>query len=81
MNSQQILEIVEFMKEISEDNTLPKNIKDKLGTVIEILNTNGDMSMNISKAMYELEDMADDRNLQAYSRTQLFNVISQLESI
>ncbi len=76
-----LIEVVEFMKELSEDNTLPKNLKDKVNIVIDILNDEGDVSMKISKAMHELESIVDDRNLQAYSRTQLYNVISQLESI
>ena len=79
--SSQMLEIVEFMREISEDNTLPRNVRQKIGVVIELLTDNGDTSMMINKAMNELEDLVEDRNLQAYSRTQLYNVISQLESI
>ncbi len=79
--SSQMLQIVEFMREISEDNTLPKNVKQKMGVVIELLTENGDTSMMINKAMNELEELVEDRNLQAYSRTQLYNVISQLESI
>lgn len=81
MSSQMIIEVIEFMKEITDDNTLPKNVKQKIGDIIEILNENDEISMKISKAMYQLEDLVEDKNLQAYSRTQLFNVISQLESI
>ncbi|MBW3023206.1 UPF0147 family protein [Candidatus Woesearchaeota archaeon] len=76
----QITEVVDNMKEIYEDNTIPKNVKLKLGVVIEILEENGDISMKISKAIHELEDLVEDKNLQAYSRTQLFNVISILET-
>lgn len=79
--SMQITHIVDFMKELSEDSVLPRNVKQKIDFIIEILSDDCDVSMRISKAMHELEDLVDDKNLQSYSRTQLYNVISQLESI
>ncbi|MEM4336688.1 MAG: UPF0147 family protein [Candidatus Woesearchaeota archaeon] len=77
----QLANAVEIMKELSEDNTLPKNVKQKLLFIVEILENNGDLSLKVSKAIHELEEIVEDKNLQAYSRTQLFNVISTLESI
>ena len=79
--SSQILNVIEFIKEISEDGNLPKNVKQKINSIIEILNNGEEVSMKISKAIHELEDIVDDKNLEAYSRTQLYNVISQLETI
>jgi len=79
--SSQILNVIEFIKEISEDGALPKNVRQKIDTIIEILNNGEEVSMKISKAIHELEDIVDDKNLEAYSRTQLYNVISQLETI
>lgn len=81
MSSQQILEIVEFMKEISEDNSFPKNVIQKLNGIMDILNDSSEISMKVSKAIHELEDIVDDKNLEAYSRTQLYNIISQLETV
>ncbi len=81
MSAQQILDIVEFMREIAEDNVLPKNVTQKLSAIMEILNDNSETSMKVSKAIHELEDIVDDKNLEAYSRTQLYNVISQLETV
>jgi uncharacterized protein (UPF0147 family) len=71
---------VDNIKEISEDITLPRNVKHKLEIITEILENSGDISMRISKAIHELEDLVEEKNLQAYSRTQLFNIISILES-
>jgi len=79
--SSHITEIIEFIKEIAEDTALPRNVKEKLECVIEILSNGDDISMRVSKAVHELEDLVDDKNLEAYSRTQLYNVISQLETI
>ena len=77
----QMAQLVENMKELYEDNTLPKNVRQKLNFIIELLEENGEVSMKISKAIHELEEIVEDRNLQAYSRTQLFNIISMLETI
>ena len=74
-------QIVDSMKELSEDMTLPRNVKQKIEFVVEILKNSGDLSMKVSKAIHEIEDLVEDKNLQAYSRTQLFNVISLLETL
>ena len=77
----ELVSAVDNIKELSEDSTLPRNVKQKLGIVTEILENSGDISMKISKAIHELEDLVEEKNLQAYSRTQLFNIISILESV
>jgi len=74
-------QIVDSMKELSEDMTLPRNVKQKIEFVVEILENSGDLSMKVSKAIHEIEDLVEDKNLQAYSRTQLFNIISLLETL
>jgi len=80
MNSE-FSEVTENMKELAEDGTLPKNVKQKISYIIELLGENGEVSMKVSRAIHELEDLVEDKNLQAYSRTQLFNLISILESL
>lgn len=80
--SSQILEIVECIRELSEDATLPKNVKQKIDSIIEILNNGGSsISMQVSKAIHELEDLVEDKNLESYSRTQLYNIMSRLETV
>jgi len=80
--SSQILEIVECIRELSEDATLPKNVKQKIDSIIDILNNGGSsISMQVSKAIHELEDLVEDKNLESYSRTQLYNIMSRLETV
>ncbi len=76
-----IPQVVDSLKELSEDSTIPKNIKLKLSTVIEILNDPRENSIKVSKALHELEDVVDDSNLQPYSRTQVWQIISMLEAL
>lgn len=76
---EQIESIIDVLKEISEENTLPKNVRDKLHNVVLILKEDGELSLQIDKALGILENISDDNNLQAYTRTQIWNIISMLE--
>ena len=75
--------IVEALEELSGDNTVPRNIKSKVEEVISILKSdNGqDMSIKINKALSTLDEISDDTNLQSYTRTQIWNIASMLETI
>ncbi len=73
--------IIEALKELSEDNTLPKNVREKVNSVIAILKDKNEHSLKIDKALHELEGLSEDSNLQAYTRTQVWNVVSMLEMV
>ena len=70
-----------MLRELKNDITVPKNVRLKIEKVIEVLNSNLEMPIKVSKALNELEVIADDVNLQSYTRTQIWNVISALEKI
>tara|TARA_Y100000310_G_scaffold93787_2_gene91336 strand:- start:15349 stop:15600 length:252 start_codon:yes stop_codon:yes gene_type:complete len=69
------------LEELKDDITVPKNVRLKIGSVIKVLNENTDVTIKVSKALNELEEIADDVNLESYTRTQVWNVISALEKI
>ena len=71
--------ITDSLIEVKDDSSIPKNIKEKLEEIIIILNGGIDSSIKINKALNILEDVADDSNLEAYTRTQILNVVSLLE--
>ena len=70
-----------LLEELKDDVTVPKNVRLKIEKVIEVLNSDLETPIKISKALNELEVIADDVNLQSYTRTQVWNVISILEKI
>jgi uncharacterized protein (UPF0147 family) len=80
---ERVQNIVEALQELTGDNTVPRNIKSKIDGIITILKEdNGqDMSMKVNKALSELDDISDDTNMQAYTRTQIWNIVSMLEMI
>ena len=79
---QKAIESVEpVLNELKEDVTVPKNVKLKIEKVIGILRKNSEVTIKVSKALNELEEVADDVNLESYTRAQVWNVISALEKV
>ncbi|MBI4738674.1 UPF0147 family protein [Candidatus Woesearchaeota archaeon] len=73
--------IIEALRELTQDSTVPRNIKMKVESVIQLLSENADLSIRVNKALGELDEISDDTNLQAYTRTQIWNITSMLEMI
>lgn len=71
--------IMEALAEVLDDPTVPKNVKAKIQSAINHLKGNGDKSMSFSKAMHELEEIAEDVNLESFTRSQIINIVSMLE--
>ncbi len=73
--------IIESLEELANDNTVPRNIKSKVAEVVSTLKDEDgeDMSIKINKALSTLDEISDDTNIQAYTRTQIWNIASLLE--
>ncbi len=81
MTEQDVKEVIVVMSELLNDNTVPRNIKAKIETIIHSLGENTDKSLRLNKALSILEEISDDNNIQPYTRTQLWNIVSMLESL
>jgi uncharacterized protein (UPF0147 family) len=78
----QIPNVITLLSELSDDSSIPKNVKAKLQSVIKILNEKcDDASVKANKALVELDDINEDTNIQQYTRTQIWNVVSMLSKI
>lgn len=73
--------VITSMTELLNDNTIPKNVKQKLEIIIKSLQEKGDLSLKVNKALSILEEISEDVNLQSYTRTQIWNLISILETL
>lgn len=78
---QEISEIIAILEEIANDTSVPKNVKDKVAIVIKILKNEGDLKVNVNKALNELDEVADDPNLESYTRSLVWNIVSMLEKV
>lgn len=73
--------ILGMLNEICEDSTTPKNVKEKMNQISNLLKEDVDVSIKIHKALNELDDIVNDSNIQQFTRTQIWNVVSMLERI
>ncbi|MAF50845.1 MAG: hypothetical protein CMH64_02020 [Nanoarchaeota archaeon] len=72
--------VLEFEKIISDDN-VPKNIKSKIDNIITIFNEQTSKEVQTNKALQELEEISEESNMPDHVRTQLWGIVSLLESI
>ena len=76
-----IIEVVALLNQIEDDFTVPKNIRSKIKIMIKFLNEEEcDLALKIDKSLQELDEISDDPNVPSYTRTQIWSVVSLLES-
>jgi uncharacterized protein (UPF0147 family) len=81
MDKQALHGVIEALNELKEDSTVPKNIKAKFENMITLLQEDTEDSIKVSRVMHEIEEITEDSNMQPYTRTQIFNVVSLLEML
>ena len=81
MSEEKIKEIIDALSELNNDLAVPKNIKSKINQMIEILKDDSDLSIRVNKVLNGLDEISDDTNMQAYTRIQILNIVSLLETI
>lgn len=82
MEDQRVVNVIEALQEIAGDVSVPRNIKEKLLLIVKTLqNEKEDFPLRKDKALSELDEVVEDSNLQAYTRTQIWNVVSILEML
>ncbi|MDO8642807.1 MAG: UPF0147 family protein [Candidatus Woesearchaeota archaeon] len=81
-NADDLGQILDAIAELQDDTTVPKNIKTKLQVISTMIKEEkADKRMVINKALDQLGELSEDVNIQAYTRTQLWNIVSMLESV
>ncbi len=73
-------DILEILSEINSDETIPKNTRTKIQTTICVLQNCKNVEITIDKTIQELDNLVEDPNLPIYVKTQLWNIVSILES-
>ncbi|MBI5391383.1 UPF0147 family protein [Candidatus Woesearchaeota archaeon] len=73
--------IMEGLSAIEKDNTVPKNVRIRIKTAMELLGKEDKKwNIRIDQSLEALGEVADDPNLPPYARMQIWSVVSQLES-
>ncbi len=76
-----IKDVIEFMDMLIEDPSVPRNIKKAITDAKEKLTAPGDPVFRATSAIYSLESISEDVNLPMHARTQIWNIVSALETI
>lgn len=78
---EQMQDVIQLLCQIEEDHSVPKNIRCRIKTAIDVLSEEKtQVGVRASKAIEELEAASDETNLPIYTRTQIWQVVSLLES-
>jgi len=82
MTGQKIDEVIGVLQEVMDDQTVPRNVKARLETSIQTLkNGSEEISIRVDKVIQDLDEIANDTNTQSYTRSQIWNILSLLESL
>jgi len=75
-------EVFDMISKIENESTVPKNIKIKMqNMILDLKEEEKELDFRINKALQELDEISEDANLPDYVRTQIWAIVSVLESI
>ena len=79
---EKIKQVVDIVTRISDDTTVPRNIRRKATEAKSILLKEGeDPVVRAASARMALEEVSEDPNMPIHARTQLWGALSILETI
>ena len=77
-----INEVCEILNYISDNNTVPRNIREAASQSVDLLNDEEqDQSVKISTVLGKLDEISNDPNIPVHARTLIWEVLSKLEAI
>ena len=82
MSEEKLVNVIEFLNDLKTESAIPKNVKFKIDSVITSLSEQKvEIPVKIDKSLQELDEVLEDPNTPSHIRTQMWNVVSLLESI
>ncbi|MEK6963530.1 MAG: UPF0147 family protein [Nanoarchaeota archaeon] len=79
MNTQN--EVQDALSNLIGDNSVPKNIRSRLGIILQNLGHTQNIHLQLNQSLSDLDDISNDINLPPFVRTELFSVLSLLENM
>jgi uncharacterized protein len=77
----EVTEVSAMLDNLVNDTSIPKNIRRALSEAKSRLDSVEDKSVKISAAIYVIESIAEDINMPAHARTQVWAIMSALETL
>ena len=73
-------EIIELLTELSQDNSLSRNIRAALSDIKDSLENGEEFEVKVDAALQKVEDLALDPNISCYGRERLWTLTTMLET-
>ena len=74
-------DIKEMLQILREDSATPRSLREKIGAMTQLIDSNKDAQIKISSLQETLEEVANDINLPPYIRTQVWSISGALETV
>jgi len=78
---ERINQIVSLMDILINDTSVPKNIRKAVSDAKAKLSGSEEIIQRASSAVYILDEISEDINMPAHARTQIWTILSALETI
>lgn len=79
VNNMEMDDISKLLDEVSDDRTVPRNIRNLIQEAKNHLNGKQELPVRINAAISILDEVSNDSNIPIYTRTQIWNIVSMLE--
>jgi len=80
-HEKQIKQIISLMENLVNDSSIPKNIRKNVKDAKDRLSTEDEPVVKASSAIYLLSEVSEDINMPIHARTQIWTILSALETI
>jgi uncharacterized protein (UPF0147 family) len=77
----EITDISAMLDNLVNDTSIPKNIRRALSEAKTRLDGSEEKSVKVSAAIYVIESIAEDINMPAHARTQIWAIMNALETL
>jgi uncharacterized protein (UPF0147 family) len=75
-------EVINLIQQVANDRTVPRNIRAKCDESIKILqDKKEDVAVRVNTIISTMDEISNDPNIPMYTRTQVWNIVSILESM
>lgn len=74
--------VIPLIQQIANDRTVPRNIRAKCeDSVIILQNMQQEEAIRVNRVVSNMDEVSNDPNIPMYTRTQVWNIVSVLESL
>jgi hypothetical protein len=74
--------VIPLIEQVASDRTVPRNIRTKCEESVRILRDDKqEVAIRVNSVVSTMDEISNDPNIPTYTRTQIWNIVSALESM